>query len=424
MTLAKLSPKQKELLKWCHKPSTKDKYDAIICDGAVRSGKTVVMITSFVLWAMRNFSGANFGICGKTVRSAERNIIRPLQDSADIKQYFTVKYIRSIGVLEVSKGNQKNYFYVFGGKDESSYMLIQGITLSGVMFDEVALMPRSFVDQAIARTLSVDRSKLWFNCNPESPNHWFYTEWVTKPLKHRALHLHFLMEDNPTLSQEQIDKAKSMFTGVFYKRYIEGVWTVAEGAIYQIFADNKSQYYTDTPDYDYVQVGIDFGGNKSAHTFVATGLKYDYSKLTVLMSERHVATGLSPDDLYDLLERFIKKVTDLYKKPLVIYADSAEQTLINGIKARFTIPIKNSIKNPIIDRIRATIMLLSSGRFYITKDCVSLEKALETAVYDSKEPDDVRLDDGTSDIDTLDAFEYSWEKQIKAYTKLGGVERE
>lgn len=118
MTISKLSTKQKELLKWCHKPSTKNKYDAIICDGAVRSGKTIVMTISFIFWAMRNFNGANFGICGKTVRSAERNIIQPLQQSADITHYFKVKYTRSINVLEVSSGTQTNYFYVFGGKDE------------------------------------------------------------------------------------------------------------------------------------------------------------------------------------------------------------------------------------------------------------------------------------------------------------------
>lgn len=429
MTLKKLSPKQKEVLKWCHKPSTKDTYEAIICDGAVRSGKTVVMIASFILWAMRYFNGANFGICGKTVRSAERNIIQPLQQIADITQYFNIKYTRSINILEVSRGEQKNYFYVFGGKDESSYMLIQGITLSGVMFDEVALMPRSFVEQAIARTLSVTGAKLWFNCNPDSPSHWFYKEWILNANKHNALHLHFLMDDNPTLSEEQLKKAKTMFDGVFYQRYIEGLWVVANGAIYKIFSENKKKYYVEletqenknneTPkcDYDFIQIGIDFGGNGSAHTFCATGLKHNFSKLTALMTERHIATGLSPDDLYDLLDKFIKKVENKYGKIMIMYADSAEQTLINGIKVRFNIPVRNSVKNPIIDRIRATTSLMAEGRFFITKDCESLEKALETAVYDDKKLDDIRLDDGTSDIDSLDAFEYSWERYIRRYVR-------
>lgn len=420
MTLAKLSAKQKLLLKWCHMPATRDKYDAVICDGAVRSGKTVVMITSFILWAMKNYNGASFGICGKTVRSAERNIINPLHQIADLTEHFSIKYTRSVNVLEISYANVKNCFYIFGGKDEGSYMLIQGITLSGVMFDEVALMPQSFVDQAIARTLSVQGARLWFNCNPESPSHWFYKGWVKSPEKHNALHLHFLMEDNPTLTKEQLDRAEAMFTGVFYKRYILGEWTVAEGAIYQIYSENKQRYYTDSPDFDYIQVGIDFGGNKSAHTFAAAGLKYDCSKLTVLGSERHTATGLSPDDLYRLLEAFIEWVNKKYGRVTAIYADSAEQTLINGIKARLDIPVRNSIKNPIIDRIRATTCLMAEGRFFITRDCESLEKAFETAVYDNKR-NDIRLDDGTSDIDSLDAFEYSWEKQLRQYVRWQSV---
>ena len=176
MTFKKLSPKQKTVFKWCYK----DDYKAIICDGAVRSGKTICMITSFILWAMRRFDGATFGICGKTVRSAERNIIMPLQSIVDITHYFKVTYTRSVNLLTIEGMGKKNYFYVFGGKDESSYMLIQGITLSGVFFDEVALMPRSFVEQAVTRTLSVEQAKLWFNCNPDNQFHWFYTEWIQK----------------------------------------------------------------------------------------------------------------------------------------------------------------------------------------------------------------------------------------------------
>jgi len=149
MTFTKLSPKQKSIFKWCYNSG----YKAIICDGAVRSGKTICMITSFVLWAMKNFTGATFGICGKTVRSAERNIITPLQQIADLTHYFKITYTRSVNLLTVEGAGHKNFFYVFGGKDESSYTLIQGITLSGVLFDEVALMPRSFVEQAITRTL-------------------------------------------------------------------------------------------------------------------------------------------------------------------------------------------------------------------------------------------------------------------------------
>ena len=174
MRFDSISPKQAEIFKFAA-----SNYDAIICDGAVRSGKTVMMSVAFVVWAMGEFDGCLFGICGKSVRSAERNILFPLQQLVSLKKRYTLRYTRTLNLLTITdpKGKE-NYFYFYGGKDESSYTLIQGITLHGVLFDEVALMPESFVSQAISRTLSVDNSKLWFNCNPESPAHWFYKEWV------------------------------------------------------------------------------------------------------------------------------------------------------------------------------------------------------------------------------------------------------
>ena len=135
------------------------------------------------------------------------------------------------------------------------------------------------------------------------------------------------------------------------------------------------------------------------------------------MSERHEAKGLSPDDLYRLLNAFIAKVKNKYGDIYMLYADCAEQTLINGMRVNCGISVRDSIKNPIIDRIRCTTGLMSSGRFFMTHDCESLEKAFESAVYDDKKLDDVRLDNGTSDIDTLDAFEYSFERYITKYTR-------
>jgi Terminase-like family. len=174
MQITKLSKKQGQIFKFAFS----DKY-ALICDGAVRSGKTVSMITAFVMWAMENFNNTNFALCGKTVQSAERNLLNPLRQIEGLPYNF--KYKISTRELKVSLADKENTFYIFGGKDESSYALIQGLTLASVFFDEVALMPRSFVEQAIARTLSFDNAKLWFNCNPESPNHWFYNEWILNP---------------------------------------------------------------------------------------------------------------------------------------------------------------------------------------------------------------------------------------------------
>ena len=206
MRFNSISQKQAEIFRFPH-----ENYDALICDGAVRTGKTIMMFVSFLEWVMSEFSGANFAVCGKTVRAAERNIIMPLLSLRSVTRKYDISYTRSVSLMTVKRRGRVNYFYVFGGKDESSYMLIQGITLAGVLFDEVALMPQSFVEQAIARPLSVDTAKLWFNCNPESPMHWFYREWVLQPEKHHAKHIHFLMEDNPGLSPEAVKRAKASF---------------------------------------------------------------------------------------------------------------------------------------------------------------------------------------------------------------------
>lgn len=209
-------------------------YDALIADGAIRSGKTSFMMLAFVDDAMRRFNGQRFGICGKTVDSTVKNIITPYLGLVWAKERYSIQWRRTDKLLVVSGGGKTNVFEIFGGKDEASFMLIQGRTLAGVLFDEVALQPRSFVEQALARC-SVDGSKFWFNCNPDSPNHWFYQEWIKHPTEHNALHLHFQLEDNPALSEKIVQRYKSMYTGVFYDRYILGRWVMAEGLVYPMF---------------------------------------------------------------------------------------------------------------------------------------------------------------------------------------------
>lgn len=231
-----LSPKQIKILEW---PYTGKR--ALICDGAVRSGKTSIMSLSFILWAMGNFDKCSFGLCGKTVGSAERNIIQPLLGVSYLQEQFSLEYTRSGHVLTVTRGLRSNRFYVFGGRDESSYMLIQGVTLAGVLLDEVALMPRSFVEQALARC-SVAGAKLWFNCNPDVPAHWFRKEWLLKLREKDATHLHFTMDDNPSLSEETRAMYRGMYAGVFKRRYIDGEWTAGDGLIYDMFDPDVNSY--------------------------------------------------------------------------------------------------------------------------------------------------------------------------------------
>lgn len=230
MKFKPFSKKQLIALTWWCEDSGYSGHDGIICDGAVRSGKTFSMALSFIAWAFYRFQDSSFAICGKTVRSLRRNVVIPLLPVLR-ELGFAAEDKVSSNTLEITYQNRINRFYLFGGKDESSASLIQGMTLSGVLLDEVALMPRSFVEQAVARC-SVSGSAFWFNCNPEYPQHWFYQEWILKCRQKNMLYLHFTMADNPSLSPNMISRYQSLYSGVFYERFIAGKWVAVYGAVY------------------------------------------------------------------------------------------------------------------------------------------------------------------------------------------------
>ena len=230
------SPKQRRVLTWWRPGSPDRDRQAIICDGAVRSGKTLCAGLSFFCWAMRGFRGRNFALCGRTIRSVRRNLLSELLPLLE-GMGFRCEQRLSQNLIRVRLGGRSNTFYLFGGKDESSAALIQGITLAGALLDEVALMPRSFVEQACARC-SVEGSRLWFSCNPEGPEHWFYKEWIQKAEERNALYLHFTMEDNPALSPRVIRRYARSFSGTFYRRFVLGEWVAAEGRVYDFFDES------------------------------------------------------------------------------------------------------------------------------------------------------------------------------------------
>ena len=230
------SPKQRRVLTWWRPGSPDREKQAIICDGAVRSGKTLCTGLSFFCWAMRSFQNRNFALCGKTVASLRRNLLSELVPLLE-RMGFRCRPRSARNLIQVRLGRRENTFYLFGGKDEGSAALIQGITLAGALLDEVALMPRSFVEQTAARC-SVTGSRLWFSCNPESPGHWFYREWIEKAEEKRALRLQFAMTDNPGLSPEVRERYRTMFEGTFYRRFVLGEWVAAEGVIYDFFDES------------------------------------------------------------------------------------------------------------------------------------------------------------------------------------------
>ena len=230
------SPKQRRVLTWWRPGSPDRDKQAIICDGAVRSGKTLCTGLSFFCWAMQRFQNRRFALCGRTIVSVRRNLLEELLPLLE-GMGFRCRQKTSQNLLEVRLGRRKNTFYLFGGKDEGSAALIQGLTLAGALLDEVALMPRSFVEQAAARC-SVSGSRLWFSCNPESPAHWFYQEWILKAEEKGALRIPFSMEDNPGLSPQMLERYRTMFQGTFYRRFVLGEWVAAEGLVYDFFDES------------------------------------------------------------------------------------------------------------------------------------------------------------------------------------------
>lgn len=414
MMYEKLSPKQLKSMLWWAQPDSKN-YDAIVCDGSVRSGKTMSMTVGFVLWSMKNFNNENFAFCGKTIDSLKRNVITPMQKW--LEGVVKIKVNLSRNFVDISLNNRSNRYYFFGGKDESSYQLIQGITLAGVLLDEVALMPRSFVEQALARC-SVTGSKLWFNCNPSNSLHWFFKEWVDdsskEAMQKNRLHLHFTMDDNFSLSDEVKQRYERMYSGVFYDRYIKGLWVAAEGVIYKEFADNPDNFIVDAipDDIIFCTIGMDFGGNGSAHAMICTGFSKSMRKV-IILDEYYRKEIISPAELEKDVCRFIRRCQQKYKV-YDMYCDSAEQVLIKGIKSavmseRIPINIHNARKSAIIGRIRFFNSIMAQKRFFIMKHCSHLIEALQSAIWDSKSMKDVRLDNGEYNIDSLDALEYSAE---------------
>nr|DAT93465.1 MAG TPA: large terminase [Caudoviricetes sp.] len=420
-----ISPKQAKILAFPY-----SKYDALICDGAVRSGKTSIMMWAFVRWAMENFSGQRFGVCGRTVDSCTKNIIVPFTAMSLAKERYIIRWRRGDKVMEVRRGAVTNYFEVFGGKDEASYTLIQGRTLAGVLLDEVVLMPRSFVEQALARC-SVDGAKLWFSCNPGSPHHWFYQEWIKRSRERNALYLHFEMTDNPGLSKRTLERYENMYAGIFYDRYVRGLWVAAEGIVYKDFANDTEKYLIGDPlewakqngtSFSIISIGVDFGGTKSATKFQTTGITKDFR--VVALEEEYIKNEeIDPDALNRRFATFCQLITSKYGYSQT-RADSAETVLIRGLdhtaqKLRLGTQVKNALKMQITDRIRLVVLLMKQGRFKVSRSCPHLIDALQSAIYDPDKFEDERLDDGTSDIDSLDAFEYSIEPYYKDLERAG-----
>ena len=385
-----ISPKQKKILAFPY-----SKYDAIICDGAVRSGKTSLMMWAFVSWAMENFSGQSFGICGKTVDSCTKNIIVPFTVMALAKEKYTLRWRSSHKILEVRRGAVTNYFEVFGGKDESSYTLIQGRTLAGVLLDEVVLMPRSFVEQALTRC-SVDGAKLWFSCNPDNPMHWFYTDWIKRARERNALYLHFEMTDNPGLSQKTLERYQTMFSGVFYDRYVRGKWCVAEGLVYEF---GEEQITDDIPQGGEYYISVDYG---TLNPFSAGLWCIDGGK-AVRIAEYYYSGRDSKVQKTD--EDYCDAIIELAgDKPVRhVIVDPSAASFITALRRRGNFSVREA-KNDVLDGIRLTYRMLKNGQIKIHKNCKDAIREFGLYRWDDKSTTDKPIKENDHAMDDIRYF--------------------
>lgn len=395
------SKKQSKVLTWWCPKSPYRNYNGIVADGSVRSGKTLVMSVSFILWATTNFNNQNFAICGKTIASLRRNVIMQLpnwlEGICDVKEYRGKNYV------EITKGNRTNKFFLFGGKDEASASLIQGMTLAGVLFDEVALMPRSFVEQALARC-SVEGSTYWFNCNPEGPEHWFKKEWIDKAEEKGILHLHFTMEDNNSLSPKVRKRYEEMFTGVFYDRFIRGLWCVAEGLVYQAFNNNiQNALYRGTQNIDgQYFISIDYGTINPT----SMGLWCVRRGEAIRVKEFYYSSKEHGRQKTD--EEYYQDLTDLAKGYAInkVIVDPSAASFIACIRRHGRFRVWQA-DNDVLNGIRVTATLLQSGMVKIHESCKNSIREFGLYRWDEKSPTDSVIKENDHAMDDIRYFCYT-----------------
>lgn len=356
----KLSEKQLKVFSWWAKSNTTQQ--GIICDGAVRSGKTVCMCLSFVLWAFSQFESKNFALCGKTLHSLQRNVVKDLIENLTVLG-FEVHEKKAENYLSISFNEIVNRFYLFSGNNEGSAQKIQGITLAGVLFDEVALMPQSFVNQAIARC-SQEKSTFWFNCNPEHPYHWFYLEWILKAKEKKLVYLHFTMADNPALSPSVKKRYQGLYTGPFYERFVLGKWSATFGAVYTLFDEKVHCYDYHLQDVESYYISCDYGiQNPFSIGLFAIKNNCFYRVKEWYYDGRKTGVSYTDEEYYKQLKDFAGKL-----KIKAVIVDPSASSFISLIRSKGEFQVLPA-KNNVLQGIQKVNQLLKEKRLFIHKGC-------------------------------------------------------
>ena len=377
MIYQSFSKRQNLAMTWWNRPEFK-RLDAIICDGAVRSGKTVCMADGFFIWSMASFSGCNFALCGRSISSLRRNVVSNLP--AWLGGLFTIREHRADNRLTLSYGGRENTYYLFGGLDESSYKQIQGITLAGAFLDEVVLMPRSFVEQTCARC-SVAGSKLWFNCNPAGPEHWFYKEWVCKAAQKKALRLHFTMDDNPGLDAAIRRRYETLYTGVFHRRYVLGQWCAAEGLVYDF--QPEKHLAKELPKTGSYYISVDYGTMNpfSAGLWCVNG-GVAYRLKEYYYDGRQRGRTKTDEEYYEAIE---KLAGDHPITSVVVDPSAASFIATIRRKGRFSV---RKAKNAVVEGIHQVASYLQAGKLKISPDCKDTIREFSLYSWEENAPKD------------------------------------
>lgn len=366
------SLKQKKLLTWWTTKSPYRDYDMIIADGSIRSGKTVAMIDSFLMWSLYAFQDQVFIIAGKSMGALKRNVLRPMFKILAAKG-IAYRYNRSENFIEIGS----NTYYCFGANNEASQDVLQGLTSAGALADEAALFPESFVEQMIGRC-SVEGSKIWMNCNPEGPYHYLKSDYIDKAKEKRILHLHFTLDDNLTLSQKIKDRYKRMFSGLWYKRYILGLWVLAEGVIYDMFDEDIHTGDYQSLTFDRYYVAIDYG-TANPCTFGLYGVK---DNVTYLLREywydsKDKGRQKTDTEYGDDFEAFLDGI-----KPAITYVDPSASSFIAELRGRgYKVVAAN---NDVLPGIRMVSTMIGTLRFFVDRSCKNTIKEFATYIWNAK----------------------------------------
>lgn len=393
-----------------------------MAEGAIRSGKTAPMSLSFVIWAMAEFNAENFILAGKTIGSLRRNVLAPLKRMLQGRGMVFIDH-RADNMLEVSYLGHTNYFYLFGGKDESSQDLVQGITAAGLYCDEVALQPESFVNQAVGRC-SVDGAKLWFNCNPESPYHWFKEKWIDRAQDLGLYVMHFLMGDNPSLTEATKTRYKQLYSAgtVFFRRYILGLWCIAEGAIYDFFSsDPKDGYVVDSlpRTFERWRVSVDYG---TANPCVfglygfAQGVWYkakEYYWDSVAKGRQKTNKQYS-DDMKAFLVWNGQVIT-----PSAIEVDPSATAFITQLRQDFPGIVVYKAINAVTPGIQCVAQSLTSHRLKIHINCRKTIEEILNYVWDAKKQEKGEDAPVKKADHTCDETRYFCARQFTGLSRIG-----